>query len=79
MFQIHKPSGSGEEDFKSFFGGIYRHGGQLGHVTWTVYRVFRSPFLGMLLMKFGFDWLGGFRGKNPFEIVNDGRTTTTGD
>ena len=37
-FQNHKPSGSGEEDFKSFFFfAIYSHGGHLGHVTLTIY------------------------------------------
>ena len=51
---------------------IYSHGGHLGHVTWTIYINFRSPFLRMLHMKFGFDWPSGFREK---EIVNDGRWT----
>ena len=60
--QNHRPSGSGEEDFKGF--AIYSHGGHLGHVTWTVYTNFRSPFLRMLHMKFGFDWPSGFRGED---------------
>ena len=59
-FQGHRPSGSGEEDFKCFC--FYSHGGYLGHVTWTIYTNFGSPFLKMLHIKFGFDWPGGFRG-----------------
>ena len=43
---------------------IYSHGGHLGHVTWTIYINFRSPFLRMLHMKFGFDWPSGFRGED---------------
>ena len=60
-FQNHWPSGSGEEDFKSFF-SVYSHGGHLGHVTLTIYINFLSPFPRMLHMKFGFDWPSGFRG-----------------
>ena len=48
---------------------IYRHGGHLGHVTWTNYINFRSPFLRMLHMKFGFD----LSEEKIFEIVDDGR------
>ena len=51
-FQNHRPSGSGE-DFKMF--AIYSHGGHLGHLTWTIYINFRSPFLRMPHMHFGFD------------------------
>ena len=58
-FQSHRPSGSGK-DFLRFF-AIYSHGGHLGHVTWTIYTDFRSPFLRMLHMKFEFDWPSGFR------------------
>ena len=43
---------------------IYNHGGHLGHVAWTIYTNFRSPFLRMLHMKFGFDWPCGFRGED---------------
>ena len=43
---------------------IYRHGGHLGHVTWTIYINFRSPFLRMLHMKFGFDCPSGFTGED---------------
>ena len=53
---------------------IYSHGGHLGHVTWTIYTNFRSPFLRMLHMKFGFDWP---KEEKIFEIV-DGRRTTDG-
>ena len=48
--------------FKVF--AIYSHGGHLGHVTWTIYINTGSPFLGMLHMKFGFDWLSGLRGED---------------
>ena len=40
---------------------VYGHSGNLGHVTWTIYINFCSPFLRMLHMKFGFDWPSGFR------------------
>ena len=39
---------------------IYGRGGHLGHVTWTIYINFLSPFPRRLLM-FGFDWPSGFR------------------
>ena len=58
-FQIHNPSGSGEDFLKVY--AIYRHGGHLGHVIWIIYTNFRSPILRMLHMKFGFDWPSGFR------------------
>ena len=41
---------------------IYGLGGHLGHVTWTIYINFCSPFPRRLHIKFGFDWPGGFRG-----------------
>ena len=43
---------------------IYSHGGHLGHVTWTIYINFLSPFPRMLQLKFGFDWPSGFRGED---------------
>ena len=43
---------------------IYSHGGHLGHVTLTIYINFHSLFLGILHIKFGFDWLSGFREEN---------------
>ena len=59
-FRGNRPTGSGEEDFLKVF-AIYSHGGHLGHVTLTIYINFRSPFLRMLHMTFGFDWTNGFR------------------
>ena len=60
-FQNHiRPSGSGEEFFLKVF-PIYSPGGHLGHVTWTIFTNFSSPFLRMLYMKFEFDWPCGFR------------------
>ena len=41
-FQDHRTSGSGEEFLKVFT--IYGHGSHPGHVTWTIYINFRSPF-----------------------------------
>ena len=61
-FQDHRTSGSGEENFKVFT--INGHGGHLGHVTWTIYINFRSPFPRRIHIKFGFDWSGGFRGED---------------
>ena len=40
---------------------IYVYGGHLGHVTWTIYINFYSPFPRRLHMKFGIDWPSGFR------------------
>ena len=48
-FRENRPAGSGG-------------GGHLGHVTWTIYINFRSPFQRRLHIKFGFDWPRGFRG-----------------
>ena len=62
-FQDHRTSGSGEEDFFKVF-TIYGHGGHLGHVTWTIYTNFRSPFPRRLHIKFGFDWPSGFSGED---------------
>ena len=62
-FQDQRTSGSGEEDFFKVF-TIYGHGGQLGHVTWTIYINFRSPFPRRLHITFGFDWPSGFRGED---------------
>ena len=61
-FQNHRPSGSGEDFLKVF--AIHSHGGHLDHVTWSIYINFRSPFLRMLNMKFGFDWQSSFRGED---------------
>ena len=35
-----------------FFSSIYSHGSHFGHVTWTIYIIFGSPFLRMFDMKF---------------------------
>ena len=61
-FRENWPAGSGEDFFKVF--AIYGHGGHLGHVTWTIYINFRSPFPRRLHIKFGFDWPRGFRGED---------------
>ena len=61
-FQDHRTSGSGEDFLKVFT--IYGHGGHLGHVTWTIYINFGSPFPRRLHIKFGFDWPSGFRGED---------------
>ena len=42
-FQDHRTSDSGDEDFFTDF-TINGHGGHLGHVTWTIYINFLSPF-----------------------------------
>ena len=59
-FQNHRTSDSGE-DFKGF--SNYGRGGFLGHVTWTIYTNFGSPFPRRLHIKFGFDWPSGFGGE----------------
>ena len=43
---------------------VFGHGGHLGHVAWTIYINVRSPFPWRLHIKFGFDWLSGFRGED---------------
>ena len=62
-FRGNRPAGSGEKDFFKVF-TIYGHGGHLGHVTWTIYTNFRSPFPRRLHIKFGFDWPSGFGGED---------------
>ena len=53
------------------------NGGHLGHVTWIIYINFRTPFLRMLHMKFGFDWPSGFRGEDCGQTTDAyGRQTT---
>ena len=52
--------GSGEDLLMVFT--IYGRGGHLGHVTWTIYINFGSPFPRRLHIKFGFDWPSGFGG-----------------
>ena len=60
-FQDHRTSGSGR--FLKVF-TIYGRGGHLGHVTWTIYINFCSPFPRRLHIKFGFDWPSGFSGED---------------
>ena len=62
-FLENRPAVSGEEDFLRVF-TIYGRCGHLGHVTWTIYINFRSPFPRMLHKKIGFDWPSGFRDKD---------------
>ena len=61
-FQDHRTSCSGEEDFYGFY-----------HIwawqpSWSCdldhYINFRSPFPMRRHIKFGFDWLSGFRGED---------------
>ena len=59
-FRENRAAGSGEDFFLKGF-TIYGLGGHLGHVTWTIYINFRSPFPMRLHIKFGFDWPSGFR------------------
>ena len=40
---------------------IFEHGGHLGHVTFTFYINFGSPFQRMLHINFWVDWPSGFR------------------
>ena len=61
-FQDHRTSGSGEEDFLRFL-PYMGMAAILGHVTWTIYINFRSPFQRSRHIKFGFDWPSGFRGE----------------
>ena len=56
-FKIVGPLVLKKNSFNVF--AIYSHGGHLGHVTNTD---FRSPFLKLIHMKFGFDEPSGFRG-----------------
>ena len=62
-FQDHGTKGFGEEDFFNDF-TIYGHGGNLGHVTWTIYINFLSPLPRRLHMNFCFDLPSGFRGED---------------
>ena len=59
----NRSTGSGEEDlFKVFT--IYGRGGHPGHVTWTIYTNFGSPFPSRLHIKFGYDWPSGVGGED---------------
>ena len=52
-----------EKIFKVFlpYIGVAAH---LGHVTWTIYTNFRSPFPRRLHIKFGINWSSGFQGED---------------
>ena len=63
-FRGNRLAGSGEEDFLRFLPYMGMDGGHLGHVTWTIYTNFRSPFPRRLHIKFGFDWPSGFGGED---------------
>ena len=62
-FRGNRSTGSGGEDFLKVF-TINGRGGHLGHVTWTIYTNFASPFQRRLHIKFGFDWQSGFGGED---------------
>ena len=49
---------------------IHSHGDHLGHVTWTIYTNFRSTFLRMRHMKFGFDWPSGLNSEERMKSVD---------
>ena len=55
------------ENLKDFT--IHGRGGHLGHVTWTIYTNFRSPFLRKLHMKLTL--IGQAVSEEMFEIVDD--------
>ena len=54
----HRPSGSGEEDFKRVF-TIYGHGGHFGHVTKIFCIHFSLPSIWSLHVKFEFNGANG--------------------
>ena len=56
--QGHRPSGSGEEDFKMFY-SIYGPGGHLGHVTKIFCINFGKLIKRSLHIKFEFNWTNG--------------------
>ena len=55
---------------------IYGHGSRLGHVTWTIYTKFGSPFLRMFHMMFGFDWPSSFKGEDIWALWTKMTATT---
>ena len=59
-FQDHTTTGFGGEDFLKIF-TIYERGGHLGHMIWTIYTNFCSPFLRRLRIKCCFDLASSFR------------------
>ena len=61
-FLNHRPSCL-EKKICKFIFAIYSHDDHLGHVTWTIYANFCSPFLRQFLKKFGFDLPSSFGGE----------------
>ena len=59
-FHDHRTISSFRKRFLKVF-TIYGGGGCLGHVTWTIYINFLSPFPRSLLMIFDFYWPSSFR------------------
>ena len=47
----------------------YGRGCHFGHVTWTIYAIFLSPFLWRLEMNFDYDWLSGVGEKDTVKPV----------
>ena len=74
-FRGNQPAGS-REDFCRVF-TINGHGGHLGHLTWTIYINFGSPFPRRLHIKFGFAWPSGFGGEDLCKWWTDGCRRTT--
>ena len=70
-FQDHMMSGFGEEEFLKVF-TIYGHGGNLGHVTWSIYMNFGPPSKRCSHRI----WLQGVPVKKIF--VNGGQRTDSG-
>ena len=56
--QGHRPSGSGEDDFKRVF-TIYGCGSHLGHVTIIFHINFGKLSIRSFHMKFDFNWANG--------------------
>ena len=59
-FQDHRTFWFWRRGFLKVF-TIYGHGGHFGHVTWSIYINFRSPFPRRLHIKFCFNWSSVFR------------------
>ena len=62
-FKGRRPFGSREEDLLSSF-IIYRYGGRIAHLTWTIWTNFRYPITWRLHMKFNFNRSSGLRGED---------------
>ena len=62
-FRGNRPAIPEKKIFEGFF-TINGRGGHLGHVTRMPSTNFRSPYPMRFHIKFGFDWLSGFRGED---------------